>query len=69
MSNVFVHPKVASAEQTSELQLNSCHRIHHQGAYRVLVPNPEATRILARLKDYQARRGLSDKIIAQELQA
>lgn len=69
MSNVFVHPTVASAEQTSELQLSSCHRIHHQGAYRVLVPNPEATRILARLRDYQERRGLADKIIEREMQA
>lgn len=69
MSNVFVHPTVTSAEQTSELQLDTCHRIQHQGAYRVLVPNPEATRILARLKDYQARRGLADKIIERELQA
>lgn len=69
MSNVFVHPTVSSAEQTSELQLSSCHRIQHKGAYRVLVPNPEANRILARLKDYQARRGLADRMVEQELQA
>lgn len=63
MSNVFVHPKVASAEQTSELQLNSQHMIKDQDGYRVLVPNPEAIRILTRLKDYQERRGLADKIL------
>lgn len=63
MSNVFVHPKVASAEHTSELQLNSQHMIKDQDGYRVLVPNPEAIRILTRLKDYQERRGLADKIL------
>jgi len=63
MSNVFVHPTVSSAEQTSELQLNSQHMIKDQDGYRVLVPNPEAIRILTRLKDYQERRGLADKIL------
>lgn len=69
MTNIYVHPKVASAEQTSELQLSSQHMIRDQGGYRVLVPNPEAIRILTRLKDYQERRGLADKIIEREMQA
>lgn len=65
MSNIYVHPKVISAEQTSELQLDSQHLIKDQDGRRVLVPNPEAIRILARLKDYQERRGLADRILEQ----
>ena len=63
MSNVFVHPTVASAEQTSDLQLDSCHRIEQKGAYRVLVPNPKAIAQLAYLSAWQARNGLADKVM------
>ncbi|ONN71695.1 hypothetical protein [Pseudomonas oryzihabitans] len=69
MSNVFVHPKVASAEQTSELQLESWHLIEKRGAYRVLVPNPKAIAQLAYLSSWQARNGLADKVIEREMQA
>lgn len=69
MSNVYVHPTVVSAEKTSDLQLDSCHRIEQHGAYRVLVPNPKAIAQLAYLSSWQARNGLADRIVAQERQA